>query len=291
MSETSPRTAQVVLGLFICWQLWFLVSQNVLSWLTHAQTYVAVSSGTEPTQTETAVEYLAPGFTRDEGDGQVLSAAKWVAETNKPWAQLTGQLQMWGLFTGRYSRDCVFPAIIARWTDEDPGEIPWLGEEEFDWKRLLEKGDAPIEPRLILTPHEPSELTSYFRWRQMRMRRFENALHFVLVPEEGQTSEERAEAWEKSIRKHLGKHGWLFTTYLNVKRKEFESEWEGLPPPKQLILLLRRVHATPAEEAPPHWSGPFVVPLLLWKPPGPGEKGQGTYRRFDPTQRRFRSWQ
>lgn len=282
---------QVLLGVFICWQLWFLVSENLCGWLLYSQSYVSVRRDKAPTPTAQSLEHLAPGFTRDDGEGHVFALAKWVTQTNKPWAHVTGQLQAWALFSGNYSRDGVFPALLVGWSDDMPDEVPWADDTELDWKRLLEKGDAPIEPRLFLTPHEPTDLTSYFRWRQMRMRRYENGLHLALTPEDGVTKQELAAAWDESIKGHLNNKGYLFTTYLKVKRLELEADWEGLPPPKQIILLLRRFRTVPADEAPPHWTGPHVVPLLLWEPPTADDMGPGRYKRFDPRQGRFRSWE
>jgi len=285
--STPPRTAQVLLGVFICWQLWFLVSSNLFGWLEDVQTQARTPADAEPTEASTTVEHLAPGFTRGEGDGNVMALAKWVSQTNKPWAHVTGQLQQWALFSGTYSRDCVFPGLIVTWNDSLPDAVPLLNGEELDWRRLLDKGDAEIAPRLILSPHEPANLDSYFRWRQMRMRRFENALHLALVPKIGATREELAEIWDGQIRDHLRGSGYLLTRYMKVKRKELESKWAGLPPPKQMILLARRVHTRDPDETPPDWTGPHVVPILLWEM---GE-GEGRFLRFDPMTGRFRSWE
>lgn len=287
---SAPRTRQVLLGIFICWQLWFLVSQNLFGWLEDLQPDVRIRRSEEVRPISRTIEHLAPGFTRNEGEGQVMALAKWVYETNKPWAQITGQHQQWALFSGTYARDVVFPALIVRWTDEMPDEIPWLSDSEFDWKRLLEKGDAEIEPKLILSDHEPMDLSEYFRWRQMRMRRYENGLHLVLRAEEGEAESDRAETWDQSIRDHLSSKGYLLTTYLKVRLKEARKEWGELPMPKQVILLLRRVHTTDPLDAPPHWTGPFTTPILLWQPPMDGQ-GEGSWKRFDPVRRVFRSWE
>ena len=96
------------------------------------------------------------------------------------------------------------------------------------------------------------------------------------------------EANRERIKDHMHRNGdWLFA-YLKVRTREILAEHPELKPPTRVVMLMRRYHTRPADETPPHWDGPFVVPLASWAPPAAGEAGQGTTRRFDPELDRFR---
>lgn len=279
-TPTTPRTAEVLLGVFICGQLWFLLSHNLFGQLEELQQYTKE----EYEAVGKSVELLAPGFSSGSGKGHIIDAAGWVRKVNKPWEQLTGQLQMWSLFPNSY-HELIFPAIALRWDSADDGDYPATDNPDA-------AGVIPGRPyRLFLTPHEPRDTQAYFRWRQMRMRRLENYLVFALRPDGYDKDEDRKRAWTNRIREHLTDRGELIPAYMKLRLCEIMAEHPELPPPTQVVLLMRRFHTRNPSEAPPHWDGPFVVPLLSWLPPAPGEKAPGKQRRFDPEVDRFRSWE
>lgn len=292
-----PRTAQVLLGVFICWQLWFLLSQNLFGLIEDAQENIEAPI-------KDAVERVAPGFTKEEG--HVLDLAKSVSQINKPWMHVTGQLQNWALFSGSYN-DCVFPSLIFFWDETDPLSIPWTKEGEqmslhapsfaasnplealaASTSQLVQGEDFPKPYQLWLTPHEPANITSYFRWWQMRMRRFETNAVCTLYPDDRPDPDERAEFYERRITKHLNNRGYLTTAY--IKFRVAELKHLGREPAKQVLLVQRRYRTVEPEDGPPYLKGPFVTPLLLWQPPvEPGEKG--FFRRYHPPTASFRSWE
>lgn len=271
-SPSTPRTAQVVLGLFICWQLWFLISQNLCKQLEYWQE--AASDKKEP-----AVEIVAPEF--GGGKGHIFGAVKWVRNVNQPWEHGTGQLQLWGLFPGGY-HDLIFAAFVFRWDDDDGGDYPATDLPGPD-------GTVAGRPyKLFLSPHEPADTDAYFRHGRMRSRRFETTMVFALRPPESSTDDERKRTWNERIKDHVYRNGdWLFA-FLKVRMREILAEHPDLPPPTRVVMLMRRYHTRPVDETPPHWDGPFVVPLVSWAPPAPGEARPGTTRRFNPELDQFR---
>src|SRR5437870_5053711 len=82
-----PSTAQVLLGLFIAGQLFFLFAANLLTLLDAARPRL---------KDRRLVEALVPGWTRREGHAH--DAAQVVTGLTSRWAQLTGQPQDWSLF-------------------------------------------------------------------------------------------------------------------------------------------------------------------------------------------------
>lgn len=272
MPSQMPRSSQVCLGLFVCWQLWFLLSQNLCKQLESWQE--AADNKTSP-----AIEAVAPQF--GEGKGHVFDAVKWVRHVNQPWEHATGQLQLWSLFPDGY-HDLIFAAFAFRWDDDDGGDYPATDVPEPD-------GTIVGRPyKLFLSPHEPADIAAYFRNGKMRSRRYETSMVFALRSSASATDAERKRAWNDRIKDHMHKNGdWLFA-YLKVRTREILAEHPELPPPKRVVMLMRRYHTRPPEETPPDWDGPFVAPLASWTPTAPGEAGQGTTWRFDPELDRFR---
>ncbi len=79
-----PSWLAVLLGLFILWQLWFLVSSNL-------------------------------GFLL--GDNAVRTSLE---GPSTHWAQLTGMWQGWAQFSGNIVKQAVYPAFELRWSDGRP---------------------------------------------------------------------------------------------------------------------------------------------------------------------------
>lgn len=301
-----PRTASLLLGVFICWQLWFLFSQNILGLMEELPEYI------EGPKVKKAVEMVAPGFT--DSKGHVMDVCKWVSQINKPWLQLTGQAQSWALFSGSYN-DCIFPAVMVLWDDTDPLTVPWPPYEtqtDAVWRTVpilaatdpldalalsaarlaeLPKRDLP-PPIVINSPHEPRDVTSYFRWWQMRMRRYETGVVTALAADRYPDLDERMEYYERRIVDHLDNRGYRVTAYMKFRFRELlETDLKGLPRPKHILLLQRRWRTVDPEDGPPWLTGPYVTPLLMWTPPEEGDKEKGVFRRYHAPSHSFRRWE
>lgn len=93
-----PRLSQVLLGVFILWQLFFVLALNY--------TQIMLGPADQPL-------VRLP----DEGPpGLVERAADLVRRVTQHWAQLTGQYQSWWLFAFA-PHDSNFPLVELRWDD------------------------------------------------------------------------------------------------------------------------------------------------------------------------------
>lgn len=290
-SPGGPRTAQVALGVFICWQIYFLVAQNLFGFVEEAKEYI------ESETVKDTLQHLAPDFAKEEGKkGHVYDFSTWVTKTNTPWMQLTGQSQSWGLFSSGYY-SCGFPFLVLLWDDTDPLTVPLPEKAKGTWWSLPAGDEGGARPPMYYcTPHEPRDVNAYFRWWQMRMRRYETAVVPTVDPDRYSDPEERADYYERRIKDHLDSKWYLSTEYMKFMLGEFKRQFPGLPPPKQ-IMLVERVYRTtkvPKDgeepDGPPYVRGPSHLPLLIWHPPERGEKGSGTYQRYHAPTKRFRSW-
>lgn len=103
MKDGSPRWPQVLLGVFIVWQLFFIFALN----------YTQLMLGP------------ADGPLLDKPDGAppdaVDRAADLVRNVTQRWANLTGQYQSWWLFAVT-PHDSTFPHVELRW--QEPGRAP-----------------------------------------------------------------------------------------------------------------------------------------------------------------------
>ena len=83
--EQSPGfTRRVLLGLFIVWQLWYLVSTNLFGLVQDIQEEV-------PEKIKNPVHRLAPDWPWKKGHTYDLIST--ALQCNRPWEQATGQFQ------------------------------------------------------------------------------------------------------------------------------------------------------------------------------------------------------
>jgi hypothetical protein len=303
---TSPPSARpVLLGVFLIAQLLFLVSSNLIGFLKDNRTELGP-------QARQAAEALAPGWPDEKG--HVWHALEHVSKTDKMWAQLTGQLQVWSLFAPTIGRECVFPALELRW-DDDPMSAPALARPlallsaSHPWEALsisetlqaadmhhelvvhderLPLGKVP-DPELILSDNEPADLLHFFRFGNFRLRRYESSLVITLRPHEDEKPEKTNERWSESIRSHVADYSDIIQGYLRRRVSQAMERWPGRPPPRQVILLFRRFHINDYEDAPPFWQGPFVVPVARWQPAVTWDGAHQPLEWHDPVTDRFKS--
>src|SRR5262245_54380330 len=85
----ETQGAGILLGLFIVWQIVFLMAHNLLAILEDTREVW-------PGWAVRGVEALAPGFTK--GQGHLADGSARVKDVTRRWAQVTGQAQNWSLF-------------------------------------------------------------------------------------------------------------------------------------------------------------------------------------------------
>jgi hypothetical protein len=289
-SPKSPSWGQVFLGLFIVGQLFFLLSTNLIGFLTDYRTEM----GSEARQ---VMETLAPGWLEEKG--HVWHLLDHLAKTDKMWAQATGQLQIWSLFAPTVGRECVFPAVELRW-DEDPLSAPAVARPlalmaaNNPWQaacfaKTIAATTTPPGAELVLSANEPVHPEHYLRFGNFRLRRYEANFVITLRPHEGETPAETNERWSGKIRGHVADYGEILHGYLRRRVGQAMAQWPGREQPRQVILFLRRYHINDYEEAPPFWQGPDVVPLARWQPAATWGTDYQPLEWYDPLTRRFKS--
>src|SRR5713226_4923798 len=108
-SSGAPSTRQVLLGLLVLWQLFFLVASNFISFFDESR---------DQLKDNAALETVAPGWA--EGEGHLADACSLTTELTERWSQLTGQTQGWSLFASDVWKKVPFLALEYRWEKE-----PW----------------------------------------------------------------------------------------------------------------------------------------------------------------------
>src|SRR5579864_8052323 len=109
--------ARVALGLFILWQLVFLLGVNSLHLLDFGRGYW---------RDETLAHHLAPDWV--EGKGTAHETLKTALEVGARWSELTLQPQDWSLFAPGVTADIPFVELEFRWNDRPP--IRWRSPNE-----------------------------------------------------------------------------------------------------------------------------------------------------------------
>jgi len=141
------KLARILLGLFICWQLFFLLSFNLLSLLQRVREFW---------QDKPSAEAVAPEWLHEKG--RVTAAERAVIGVTTRWAEVSGQPQNWSLFAPNVTSIIPFVAVEFSW-DEEPGSRDDRSEIQKLERRLtdlLKTGDVqapPPAPWRTITDH------------------------------------------------------------------------------------------------------------------------------------------
>jgi len=251
--------ARALLGLFVAWQLAFVLGLNFCEvarrWLDSDKW----ASRAFPTLTDTQslarrrFDRLERGFTR--------------------WAEFTNQPQSWSLFAPNVWSDIPFVAVEFRWEEEpanartaaglvgllaNPG--PFSGASAW-------AATAPRPPVLVLSDNEPPDVRHYFRIGLFRLRRYESNLDVSLAIDTDKTDEEMADKWRSSIRNRASNEAPAMRAYLEWRWQEYRTAHPEIETPRQVILHVR-VYRIPPPSAPQPWTwaGPVDRPIARWRP-------------------------
>jgi hypothetical protein len=191
----------------------------------------------------------------------------------------------------------VFPAVLVRW-DEPPRSAraharaltPLAARGPLEaaalWGAALHSASPP-GPVLIRSDNEPPDIHRYFRLSGFRLRRLEGRLTLVLRQAEDETPAQAADRWRERIAKLLRRDGDVGKAYLRWRWDSYRTAHPEAPPPRQLILVMRRYAIVAPDRAPPHWQGPFTVPVARWQPGPSGRSGGAPLEKYDPVRERF----
>jgi hypothetical protein len=283
--------ARVLLGVFILGQLFFLVSVNFLELFREARTQVRDRA--EYQDVATAVEPVGPGWVKEKGQFHDLCGV--LEPLSRRYGQVTGQSQSWALFA-EFDRQCVFPAVELRW-DDDPQASPALAvlaaQNPFQAAAFAaaaarqKPGPTPRKAQELRSDNEPADPEQFFRAGNFRLRRYEGHLTLALVRHADTNEAETRQEWNRRTEKHLRNNGDAILAYLRWRLAAYQSLYPGLPPPRQVILKMRRYRIAEPDQAPPYLRGPFVVPVARWQPHAVWQAGYGPLEKYNHVTQRF----
>jgi hypothetical protein len=274
----SPR--QVLLGLFILFQLAFLLFANLLS-------FVKSIPENAPDKPGKLLNRVAPQFV--DGLGHGWQWGEQLENNLKRWWELTGQDQEWALFAPVVGKNAGLPCLLLLW-DEMPFEAAGIPEGLFivDAKNGFHMRHELLATKmqLLLSENEPRDTNDYFRIGKCRLRRYETPFY---VNSQAQAKETPADTSSRMTRSSLylaNEYRELTLAYLQWRMNAWQREHSHEPAPKQ-VLLCERSYRIHDPDEPPGWDGPSLVPLIRWRPALDRPDEFRSLETFDFTERRF----
>jgi hypothetical protein len=224
---------QVLLGLFITWQLFFLFLSNFLPLIPH---------GREEHDELIDDINLHGQFTHVEPAQEVIETA---ARLTDRWMEATGQLQGWSLFSPTFPPQAGFVAVKFGWSDGSRDEV----KSRF----------------------EPDPLY-YFRPPGTFGRLFNYESRFVILPAYwpearlGPSWWPWEIEWSEAVTRRVQVQWKSMRAYLRWQWDRYLKEHPDVPPPSEVVLVID-LYLTPRPHEHP-WAprGPFERPLARWRP-------------------------
>lgn len=296
MEPSSPRdstTAQVLLGLFVVWQLFFLTAANLLKL---ADSY----RDDLKEQPAPLLEKLLPGWV--EKKGHISDAEEVITGLTKRWAQVTGQPQSWGLFSPNVTEYIPFLVVEFRW-DEDPNApaavarnlaplAPGGPLEALALAEAVQVSQAPAHaPIFEPSSNEPDNPRSYLRFGKFRVRKFESYLDVYLTKPRSENGGQ-LDSWRDKIERKVRREHDSIQVYLRWRLRRFQRQHPELPPPRQLVLRQRMYRIPAPEEHRETWMWHEVhvdppYPTARWQPEVPAPEGYLAIEMYNPVTERF----
>jgi hypothetical protein len=277
----SPR--QVALGLFILFQLAFLVVSNVLGFIR--------SVGPEHLKDEPKklVNRLVPKFADEEG--HIWSWSEKIEAGPRRWMQLTGQDQDWSLFSSA-GKATGFPVVLLLWDDAPPagpsipnGKLEYNARDGFN---LIPPWHDPPPDSVVWLPSEnaPLDPNNYFKFGKVRVRRYEGEFYLDALPYRDEPRDEAEARMTRRMQKLVRNSDDPALRYLQWRLMAWQRAHPDQPRPRQ-VLLLERFYRIHGPDEPRGWDGPFLVPQARWLPDTQEEKGRYRVEPFDYADQRF----
>lgn len=240
-----PTNAQVLLGLFIVWQLLFLGAANGAKLLDQFRSDL---------KGDPCVEAVALGWTAKKG--HVYDAEEVITGLTARWAQLTGQPQNWGLFSPNVASYIPFIAVEFRW-DDDPcpaaAVAPLATDDPLAAITLTAAASGTAHPPvLLLSDNEPQDVRRFFRVGKFRLRKYESNLDVTLVPR-GVEGKPDLDSWREKIESKVRREWDAIQGYLRWRQQALQRECPELPRPRQIVLLVRQYRIPPPYDQPEPW--------------------------------------
>lgn len=256
-------SASALLGLFVVWQAFFLISSNLLRMADDLKS---------PLKEVPFAEQVAPDWLRDKG--RLHEGVTWIRRADKRWSELTAQPQSWSLFAPTVAEHITFPVVELRW--DDPRVTAQAGPPE------------KLAPQFLRSDNEPPDRLSYFRIGRFRLRRFEGNVVVVLATRD-RPMEELTDQWRGKIETHLREEGDCVLAYLRRRSDDFQRAHPETPPPRQVILNVR-VYRVPPPPGPEPWDWERLheaYPVVRWLPGAEPQPDYYPLEMYNPVMERF----
>jgi hypothetical protein len=286
----SPR--QVALGLFILFQLVFLVVSNFLGFFQWA----APELTGEPKK---LANRIASRFAHEDGHGWAWCER--LETDTRRWMQLTGQDQDWSLFAPSVSKVTGVPVVLLLW-DEPPqagpsmpgSRLDYTAENGFDLVTAWQK-QAPDTVVWLPSDNAPADEKNYIKLGNARLRRYEGIFYLNAQPYKDEPRADAEARMTRRMDKLVTDAHDSIKRYLEWRIRAWQHQHPDEGMPRQAILFLRfyRIHG-PVYEGEGEkrtfvcmeekgWDGPFLVPQARWL------AGTQTVEPFNYTEQRFQT--
>ena len=232
-----PTVAQVLVGVFILWQIGYMVTANIVGFSPSAEQEKGELSNNDS------------GDTQELSSGQKAIAA--VHSFTERYAYLTGQTQAWWLFAPEVPKQATFPVVELRWNDpKDPDTAVQ---------------HQPVRLQSTLEPQDPD---SYFRPPGSfdRLFHYEVRLGLVFTGWNRDSVTAHPEEWLNLVQERVMGQANSIRAYLRWRTQQYLREHPDLPGPRQVVLYIH-IYKTPQPGLDPRdREGPSEQALARWLP-------------------------
>jgi hypothetical protein len=265
VNKAIAVTGRVLLGLFVFWQVFFLVTSS----------FVRVE---EPLRKEAVNKWEClkrwfPAYSKGEDDfhKQLTDVQEKVL---KRYATGTGQVQHWGLFAPDIGRVFAFPVVEVRWDDDHfvPGSVT----------------TSPRDPVILPGYNEPEDINAFFRYRNFRFRKYET--NFMPNPTHGADDKFDPKRWGGRISSSVQDDGKNMAAYLRWRWEMYKELNPDAPVPTQVILHMRG-YFIPPPPGPDPWQFVYYgqYRVVRWLPWHIRQSGTDALEQYDPDNDRYES--
>ena len=227
-ASNKPGKAELLLGLFVVWQLSFILLANFWGIVLRGPPEIVYE------------------FSDDRGVEESFAGnaalSRLLAPTSR-WEELTGQWQGWSLFAPNIATRATFPLV----------EIHW---------------DEKMKPVRLRSIFEPDDLFHYSHppGSSSRLFNYEWRLCIAALAWNELASPEEASIMRRQMELIIRMQWKVIRAYLRWRLHGFQREHPDLPPPQQVVLVVRQYQTPPPGKYPWSWPEPVDLPIARWQP-------------------------
>ncbi|MBX9790260.1 MAG: hypothetical protein K2Y37_15185 [Pirellulales bacterium] len=239
-------------GLFIVWQLVFVLAANLVGILRGVPPEVVRYEMADGAWRESLDRTAArPNATSDSGAAS--SGIVWLTDR---WSEATGQWQGWAMFAPNVPMSSYFLATTLRWNDAELSRAPR--------KVVLPSPFEPANPHAFFIPALPTSRRFNFEWRL--------ALGIEICKSRDEAGRVGGDTMQHDtqLREWMARQAEPLRAYARVRLQEWSADHPAVPPADEVILSVgeyRRVDVTTVWK----WQALPRRLLLRWRPSSASE--------------------